>query len=241
MSIHFFTYGDDKYKNSKIRIKQEAEVSSFFNHINIYGREDISEEFLSLTRPYIDMSRGNGFWIWKAFFLKKTFEKMNDNDYCVYADAGCTINPNGSKRLIEYMKMINDNGILSFRMDGLDEEQYTTEIIFNELKCNTEDIRKSGQIMATILIFKKCKHSQKLIDEYYNLAITKTHLFSDVNNFDNCDRFIDARHDQSVLSVLRKKMGSVEIVDETWADSMENWQKKFYIEKIPFLATRIRG
>jgi hypothetical protein len=241
MAIYFFTYGDDKYKNSKIRIQQEAKASGFFDFKNIYGREDISEEFLNLTKPYIDMPRGGGYWLWKSYFLKKTFETMKENDFCVYADAGCTINPNGSQRFMDYMKMINETGVLSFRMDGLDEECYSSEAVFDELKCNTEEIRKSGQIMATILIFKKCKHSEELINEYYNLAITKTHLFSDINIFGNCERFVDFRHDQNILSVLRKKLGSTEIIDETWADSMENWQKKFYIEKIPFLATRIRN
>ncbi len=240
--IYFFSYGDDKYKNSKIRIEQEAKNFGLFNYIGIYGPENIDTEFLEKTKPWIDMPRGRGYWLWKSCFLKKTFELMNDGDYCVYCDAGCTINPYGQNRFKEYLELIDNKGILSFRMDGLDEEQYTSEAIFKHFEVeNDEILRKSGQIMATILIMKKCEESIKLINEYYELAINHTHLFSDINIEGNCNRFVDFRHDQSVLSVMRKKYGSIEIVDETWAPDMNGWNNLIYNKKIPFLATRIRN
>ena len=245
MSTYFFSYGDDKYRNSKIRIEQEANNSKLFDHINIYGREHLDDEFMQKTRPYVDIPRGGGFWTWKSLFLKKTFDVMKEGDYCVYADAGCTINPHGIERFNQYKKMLEEDssGILSFRMDGLDEEQYTTEEIFKYFGVeNDKALRTSGQIMATILVMRKCAESINLVNDYYNLALNHTHLFSDVNNFSgNCERFIDNRHDQSVLSVLRKKYGTVEIVDETYAATMEGWNDKIFNQKIPFLATRIRG
>ena len=95
--------------------------------------------------------------------------------------------------------------------------------------------------MATILIMRKCEKSISLVNEYYNLALSNPKLFSDdYNKEGNCGRFIDNRHDQSLLSVLRKKHGSVEILDETYADTIDGWNNLIYIKKIPFLATRIR-
>jgi hypothetical protein len=190
------------------------------------------------------MNRGGGFWLWKSFFLKKTFENMQENDFCVYADAGCSINPYGLNRFEFYKNSISthNSGVLSFRMDGLDEERYTTEEIFKHFFIEKSDIiRISGQIMATILIFQKNSISQKLIDDYYNSAISKPNLFSDDFNLtNNCERFVDNRHDQSILSVLRKIYNTFEIQDETYADSLEGWNNLIYIKKIPFLATRIR-
>lgn len=241
--IYFFSYGDNKYANSKLRIEKESKRFGVFDHINIYDPRDIDNEFLTKTSPWINTPRGGGLWLWKSYFLKQTFDKMNINDYCVYADAGCTINPYGSNRFKDYLKMIDESGVLSFRMDGLDEEQYTTEEIFKhfDIEINSQ-VRKSGQIMATILILKKNERSIDLVNRYYDLAINNSSLFSDINNsIGNCDRFIDNRHDQSVLSVLRKKYGSVEIQDETYADTTEGWHKLYYEKKIPFLATRIRN
>lgn len=240
----FLSYGDDKYSNSKLRIENESK-SFGFDNVNIYGRNDIDEEFVNKTSPYINSARGGGYWLWKSFFLKKTFDKMSFGDYCVYADAGCTINPNGKDRYEYYKKLIleNESGVLSFRMDGLDEELYTTEEIFKNFGVeNNSDIRKSGQIMATILVFCKTIKSQKLVDDYYNLAITRPNLFSDDFNYsNNSERFVDNRHDQSILSVMRKRNTSVEIVDETYSGTMEGWNDLYYGKKIPFLATRIRN
>jgi hypothetical protein len=242
--IYFFTYGDEKYSNSKIRISNESKLFGF-DDIAIYGKEDIPIEFIEKTMPYINHHRGGGYWLWKPFFLKKTFDKMNFGDYCVYADAGCTINPNGKERFDFYKTLIseNENGILSFRMDGLDEEAYTTEEIFKNFNIdNNSNIRKTGQIMATILVMCKTTHSQKLVDDYYNLSISRPNLFSDDFNYDNnSERFVDNRHDQSILSVMRKIHGSVEIIDETYAGTMDGWNILYYEKKIPFLATRIRN
>jgi hypothetical protein len=241
---YFFSYGDQKYTQSKLRIKNEA-LNFGFDKINIYGREDLDMDFLEKTNPYINSPRGGGYWLWKCYFLKKIFNEMDDGDFCVYADAGCTINPNGKQRYELYKKLISESGsgILSFRMDGLDEERYTTEEIFKHFEIESDsEIRLTGQIMATILVFCKNKKSQRLIDEYYNLAITKPNIFSDDFNYlSNSPRFVDNRHDQSILSVMRKKYVTSEIQDETYADSMDGWHKLYYETKIPFLATRIRN
>ncbi len=227
-----------------MRILNESKLFGF-DVATIYGRENLPEEFVKNTLPYINKERGGGYWLWKSYFLKETFDKMNFGDYCVYADAGCTINPNGKERFQHYKNLISENkyGVLSFRMDGLDEEVYTTEEIFKNFGIEeNSDIRKSGQIMATILVLCKTKHSQKLVDDYYNLSITRPNLFSDdFNHSNNSERFEDNRHDQSILSVMRKKHGSVEIVDETYAGTIEGWNNLFYVKKIPFLATRIRN
>jgi hypothetical protein len=242
--LYFISYGDDNYKNSKIRLEHEAINSKFFDFIKIFNREDLSEDFIKKTRPYIDMPRGGGYWLWKSFFLKKIFEVMEENDYCIYVDAGCMVNSLGLNRLKEYLEMINDDsGILSFELTGLPEECYNTEIVFKHFGVEKDDkYRKSSQFVGGILVIRKCSNSQKIINEYYDLAINNTHLFSDINNFsDNCQSFIDHRHDQSILSILRKKYGSVVLQDETYAGTMEDWNNLIYNKKIPFLATRIRN
>ena len=40
MSIHFITYGDDKFKNSRERICEEAENTKWFSTIKYYTNHD---------------------------------------------------------------------------------------------------------------------------------------------------------------------------------------------------------
>ena len=96
--------------------------------------------------------------------------------------------------------------------------------------------------MATMVIFRKCERTIKLLNDFYGLALEKPILFSDTFNYSgNSERFRDNRYDQSIFSVMRKKYGSVEIIDETYADSMDGWNKLYFETRIPFLATRIRN
>ena len=43
--IHFITYGNHLYNNSKQRIHQEALNTGWFNSINICGPESLTESF----------------------------------------------------------------------------------------------------------------------------------------------------------------------------------------------------
>lgn len=234
--IYFFTYGDSNYENSKKRIQQEA-IRMDFDDVKIYGREDISQEFLEKTKPYIDMRRGGGYWLWKPYFLKKTFDMMNEGDYCIYADAGCHLNPNGLQRLKWYLETldINDSGILSFAIQP--EAEYTNEKVFEFFDIDkNSDVRKTRQYLATILYMRKCENTVNLVNEFYDTAINNSDLFTDTHNeYKRTQQFKDHRHDQSIFSMLRKKHKSIVIPDETYA---LNWNDLMHV---PILATRIRG
>ena len=249
--IYFFSYGDDNYRNSKIRIEQEAKNSRMFDHIKIYGREHIDIEFLSKTKPYIDMPRGGGYWLWKPFLIKKTFDMMNEGDYCVYADAGCTINPNGKDRLHYYFQLMDkeDTGIFRFFFRGTKELTSTSHKVFEFFGVDKDiNFMSSDHLMATVMIFKKCKNSIEFVDKYYDIAISNPDLFSDkyddyvVNN-----EFKNHRHDQSISSCLVKLGKFTTISDETYSPDdgatpiPEGFRYLYLVRKVPFLATRIRN
>ena len=235
--IYFFSYGNQNYKNSKLRIEQEAKNMGF-DFVKIYGPEDLSLEFLQKTAPHIFHPRGAGYWLWKAYFLKKTFEEMKDGDYCIYADAGCHVNQHGKQRLNEYLRMItdDDSGFLAFELTGFLEKMYTNEKVFEFFQIDESDsYRETSQLVGGVLFLRKCENTVRIINDYYDLALNHSDLFSDIHNdYKRKPDFRDHRHDQSILGLLRKKYGCVIIPDETYA---LNWKELMHI---PILATRIR-
>lgn len=236
--IYFISYGNQNYKNSKNRIKQEAQNMGF-DSVRIYGPENLTEDFVRKTFPHISHPRGAGYWLWKAFFLKKTLDEMKDGDFCVYADAGCHVNTHGKKRLGEYLKMLTDDesGIISFEMPGLLEEMYTNEMTFEYFQIGKDDnIRKTSQFVGGILIMRKCQNVCDIINEYYDIATQRPDLFSDIHNdYKRSQVFRDHRHDQSILGILRKRHKSLVMRDETWAEDFRT------LSHVPILATRIRN
>ena len=247
MAVWFFTYGDDNFKKTKIRIKKEAEESRFFDKIFVFGPEHLDKEFIEKTKPYILSARGGGFWLWKAYFLKHIFSQMNDGDYCFYMDAGCKINSSGQKRFFEYLEMLDstETGCVAFCMDGLYgdghylyEYRWTNDTALKYF--NSDDsIKNSFQLCGGILMFKKNEVSCKLIDEYCNIAIFRPDLFSDDYNNQSPSDFQEHRHDQSIFSILRKKYNVLQIKDEVEGGTALS-EKGIDPKSIPFLAYRLR-
>lgn len=245
MAIYFFSYGDEKYSNSKIRLQQEADNFKIFDDIKIYGREDIDHEFLKKTSPYINSLRGGGYWLWKPLFLKRTFDKMSEGDYCVYTDCGCTINPIGQETLNQYFSLLDQNGsgLFRFSFGGTKELIFTNTKVFEFFgKDRDQEFMESDCLMATVLIFKKCTNSIAYVNKLFELAENHPILFTDeYNDYKRHPKFLDHRHDQAVSSCLAKFFDVFQFPDETYASDMEGWRYLFLEKKVPFLATRIRN
>ncbi len=238
---YFITFGGPtvNFHNAVKRICKEAEDLRVFHEV--IGKTDIDikndKEFWDKHGNFIENNkRGYGYWLWKSYIVLKQLEKINDNDILLYCDSGCHFNPKGLLRMIEYIKMINESelGVLSFQMEHL-EYIWTKNDVFVELN-TPEEHKKNGQHIATTFIIRKTEKSMSLFQEYYN-CVSKYNLINDVPSITpNHSSFREHRHDQSILSLLFKKYGTITLTDETY---FENWQKDGI--KFPIWAVRYRN
>jgi hypothetical protein len=210
MKKYFVSYGDDNYKLSKVRIEKEAIEFNYFDQVGIYGPEHLSKDFLDKTTPYIQNARGGGYWLWKPFVLKKTFDEMAFGDLCVYADAGCTFKPQHRDKFEMYCELVttHESGVLSFSLPPqITERCYTNKTVLEYFKVSKSlEILDSAQFVGGIIFLKKTDISQKLVNEFYSIAEIHPEFFSDVyNNITRDSNLIDHRHDQSIFSLLRKR------------------------------------
>ena len=237
--IHFITYGNNKYEGAINRLIDEARNTGWFTTSTPYRPADLSKEFRNKYNDILALQRGAGYWIWKFDIIKQNLAKIDNDDFLIYMDAGCSINPSGKKRFNEYIDMLNNSneGIISFQMDHL-EKTWTTRQIFEHFNLDlNSNYANSGQIIATAVIMKKTEKLMKIIDECFNVLETNKLLFTDHYNHENQESYFrDNRHDQSVFSVIRKIHGSVVLGDETWFVPFGNQESLQY----PFWATRKR-
>jgi len=244
MKIYFITFGSThNYQSSLNRIKSMAEKSDFFDKIIVYTEKDFDQDFLNKYQNLMKNNIGYGFWIWKSYFVKKTFDIMNNGDILIYADAGCSIinTLESSKKFKIYLNLVktHPSGSLGFQMD-IPEELYTKSLIFKELDINfdghSDEFRKSGQLVGGIFFLCKCPKSIELVESFYTQS-QKIDLID--NTFDmnkEISEFKAPRNDQSIFSILRKKFGSLLIPDSTWFPNF-NTPEAF---TNPILATRVR-
>ena len=249
-NINFITYGNDKFKLAKERILKEALHFDVFNNIKGYGPEDLPNVFYEKYKNILMNSRGGGYWLWRPLIIHDALEKMNDNEFLVYLDAGCVINKEGKERFLEYIDLLDKNknnyGIMSFQMSGnkgpgnLEKEKcWTIKQIFDYFDIEPEsEIGNSGQYLGGILIMKKNEHLKNYMKKYIQIILEKPDLCSDIYNNKNQHKYFrENRHEQSITSILRKIEGSVVI------DGDESFMQPFgkgESLKYPFWAARLR-
>lgn len=237
-NIHVITYGNDKYRNTKERLRREAIETQWFNSVTLYGPRDLDERFKTKFKNVLNKRRGGGYWIWKAYIIRKKLEEIDEGDILVYLDAGCTINVAGKKRFNEYIKLLNgsDTGIISFQLTHI-EKVWTTKEIFRYFNLDPNgNIANSKQISGTVLIMKK---NRKVIDlmNVVLKTIKKTPLLTtDYYNDRQATYFKENRHDMSIFSVLQKMNNPILLSDEIY---FKPFRTKTAL-KYPFWATRKR-
>ena len=240
--IHLITYGDSIYEETKQRLYNQASNLGWFDTITSYSPEDLDEEFKKKFKDILSHPRGGGYWIWKPYIINKHLEMIKDDDILIYLDAGCYINPKGFERFKEYIDLLknNEEACISFQMNHHIEKKWTTKEIFENFNINSDskDIIESGQIIATVKMFRKCANSINIVSAWLNALHANPLLFTDhYNKNKQCEIFIDNRHDQSICSVLCKLYKTIILEDETYFEDGFGCPKSL---KCPFWATRIR-
>ena len=236
---HFITYANNKFEKAKKRIISEANNFGTFKSVAGYGPKDLDREFTEKFNHILSQPRIGGYGIWRPYIIKKELEKLNNGDLLFYIDAGCTLNKQGKKRFNEYINLLNNSqyGIISFQMKDQKEKYWTNKEIFNYFDVDIEsDIGNSGQYLDGILLMKKGKHLEKIIDLWLKAVYDQPDMFTDKYNKEQKFFFKDNRHEQSVFSLIRKIYGSEIIVgDETFHPQPFGCEESL---KYPIWATR---
>jgi hypothetical protein len=225
MTKYFLTFGGPThdYHKAAERICKEARTFQVFDEI--IGRTDsylkADTVFWKTHGHFIETNaRGYGYWLWKSYLVKKQLETMKADDILLYADAGCVLNVRGKQKLLEYFDMVkmSEYGILSFQMPHI-EHCYTKMDLIHYL--NGFEHMDTGQLVGGIFVLRKCPHTIALVNKWYEVCCNYDLLNDNPSKIPNHPKFKEARHDQSIWSLLRKEYGTLLLLEcETW---FEKW------------------
>ena len=203
------SYSNEKYQRQlKLNRKSALEVGRVDIYYS-YGPNDIDPDFQKKNKDILFRERGNGYWLWKPYFINKTLiEKLNEGDYLIYTDA-CVLYLNSTRRIIELLKRYN----LEMWIERIPciEKKYTKRDAFILMGADSPFYTDTSQYCANVQIYKKSKYTQKFIEELLYYSQDKRIITDDNNTlgFKNYKEFKENRHDQTVLSLLIKKYGEV--------------------------------
>lgn len=200
-------FADGKFKRSQRLNSRTGRLIGGFDKVIEYSPADIDASFYNQHREILDEKRGAGLWLWKPYFIHKTLTALNDGDILMYCDSGAMFCRNVNSQ-IESMK--NDIWVSDI---PLIEEQWTKPALFEYFNV-TENDRLSPQVQASFIILRKSNATVSFIEKWLDLCCVSNLIFP-VGLHEERGECIEHREDQSILSVLCKKMGILPHPDPT--------------------------
>jgi hypothetical protein len=200
--IYHVTYADGQMSKSAM-LAQKSALKHGCNFSVFMNEKSISAEFYNLNKSILDQNRGAGYWLWKPYIINKMLNRINENEYLVYTDAG--------------VEFVNDISILINKMDqdvfifGNNYSHYDwckSDVIKTILPdWEYQYINDKRQAQASVLIVKNTEASRIFIGKWLKYCQID-HFITDSQSFiPNCYTFQEHRHDQAVLTCLAYKYG----------------------------------
>ena len=203
------TYSNKYYQRQlQFNKKTALEIGKVDEHYS-FGPNDIDKDFREKNKEILSRHRGNGYWLWKPYFMLKTLkEKLKEGDYLIYTDA-TILYMNSTYVLIDFLKEQKAE-MWIYRIPFI-EKHYTKRDAFVLLGVDKPFYTDTYQYLAGMEIYKKSNHTEKFLEQFLYYAQDKRIITDDPNTqgLNNYPGFRGHRHDQSILSLLIKKNGEV--------------------------------
>ena len=206
-------YAHNGFYHSQARNTQTALSTGGFTDTIQYRFEDLDNDFIRKNYHILSQRRGAGYWLWKPYIILKTLESMNDDDILLYSDAAIEFVGN----MKDYFDMCksDEKGIVLFYNSHHLNYTWTKRDCFILMGLDTfsppgdhtPSAGYSRQLTAALQMCRKTDFSLSFFREYLRLA-QDPRIITDLPNTlgkPNYDGYIEHRHDQSIVSLLRYK------------------------------------
>lgn len=209
-----FAGGHQVYLDAGARLIQQANTLGLFDNTLFYTEESLYNDtgFWSRHGEFIqNNTRGFGYWLWKPYIIKRTMEQMKDGDILLYLDSGCKIkNPHKYIQLFDIVQTDFIVGTLAksiFNGSHFIEKEWNKMDLILELNMLNDPQLDTPQRQAGTNVYYVCERTRSFVDQWYELACNY-HLIDDSPSIQpNVTWFREHRHDQSIFSLLTKKLG----------------------------------
>ena len=190
MKNNFVAFADSRLFRTFKRLSEQAKSLKIFEGVYLFDESNLSIDFKEKFKDkLISGSRGYGYWCWKPEVILMALDKIQEGDQLLYTDAGCHLNIDGKKRLIEYFNILDkeEKGIVCFQTKQPNKENSTLiydgrplfdhhnyQYIKGDLLDyfgvrDNDNYVKEDMIESTAMLIKKCLPAYKIIREWQKI------------------------------------------------------------------------
>lgn len=206
MNTIYCSFSDLNYRNHQDLLIEHIKKNNIFDTTIKYTKEVLFQnKFYFENQKILDKERLCGYCLWKPYLILETLKYIDSNDILVYMDCGdIPTNKNINYILKNHFK--NNDLYLTNKSWNINKK-LTKRDCFVLMNCDEEKYWNDFQIEAGFLAFKKTDFTIQLISEWLEFCKNEN-ILTDIDNIcglNNFNEFIDHRHDQSVISLLKTK------------------------------------
>lgn len=168
------------------------------------GPADIARDFALTHRSLLQAPKGNGYWLWKPYFIHRTLLELPENEWLFYCDAGSYFV--SSIRPLLAVAASSGDDLMTFA-DAHTEVKFTKRDVFVALGADTAAHRNTPQRLGGFSLWKNTPQARSFATEWLHHC-TDPQLLTDspsTGNLPDYPAFSAHRHDQSIFSLLAKK------------------------------------
>ena len=217
---YVITYAQDCCEMSKKRAVNQAIDVGKADFAEAFDVSELSVPFQISHQNLLRHRKGAGYWLWKPYIILKTLlTKMNDGDLLIYHDARSYF----IKDIGPLYKACMDAepSVLTFHQPN-EESMYSKRDAFILMGMDNPKVyqKKQTQRYSGLQVYMKSCTTIQFLMEYLAYSADRRIVSDDKNVMGkpNFEGFIENRHDQTVLSLLSKKWGILEMRDPCTCD-----------------------
>ena len=213
-NIKVITFANNEFIKSKDILFNFLNCNGITN-LRCYSDEDLPLWFKTNHSDLFKMKRGYGYWIWKPYIIINELTNIDDKTILVYIDS--TDMP--TLKLFDFiLGEFNDGNNNLFFNRGYNNGDWTKMDCFEIMKCNEDKYKNSIQLEAGLLSLNNNNSNIELMNEWLGWC-GNINVISDIPNIcgiDNPIRFVEHRHDQSILTnlIIKNSIESVNLNSE---------------------------
>ncbi|MEM1180513.1 MAG: glycosyltransferase [Acidobacteriota bacterium] len=203
--VTLLSYANRRFQAARDHCLATGARHAGFSEVRAAGPTDLDGDFVRRHLPILGQKRGAGLWLWKPYILLRALEEL-DGGWLFYADAGTeflrSVGP-----VVEHAEALGTDVL--WLGEGFTERQYTKRDALILLDADRPEITDSPQRFASHLLLRRSEVSLSWLRQALDAATDPRILTDQPNQLgaSNAPDFIAHRHDQSILSVLGKKLG----------------------------------
>ncbi len=207
MNTIYCNFSDINYRHHQNFLIDHVRKNKIFDTVMPFTKEWlITTDFYTQNKSILDRTRLCGYGLWKPYVILEAFKSAENNDIIVYMDCGdIPTNSDINNCVKNYIESNNEKYFLSGYANT--HRMYTKRDAFVLMGCDSPKYWNDIQQEDGFIALKKSNSNIQFVEEWLEYCKNEN-ILTDVPNIcgeHNFPEFIDHRHDQSVISILKTK------------------------------------